>query len=92
MIIPCYNMITDSSFLIKYNVYNRKTFSATIFHLIFLISSASRETSPHRVMNASRHITSSLETSPTSSRTASPLPQDTDGEEEIFIDTVEVRY
>ncbi|XP_077268991.1 uncharacterized protein LOC143900999 isoform X1 [Temnothorax americanus] len=50
---------------------------------------ASRETSPHRVMNASRHITSSLETSPTSSRTASPLPQDTDGEEEEFIDTVE---
>ncbi|KYN33572.1 hypothetical protein ALC56_12284 [Trachymyrmex septentrionalis] len=49
----------------------------------------SRETSPHRVMNASRHITSSLETSPTSSRTASPLPQDTDGEEEEFIDTVE---
>ncbi|XP_032684416.1 acyl-CoA-binding domain-containing protein 4 isoform X1 [Odontomachus brunneus] len=50
---------------------------------------ASRETSPHRVCNASRHITSSLETSPTSSRTASPLPQDTDGEEEEFIDTVE---
>jgi len=50
----------------------------------------SRETSPHRVINASRHITSSLETSPTSSRTASPLPQDTDGEEEEFIDTVEV--
>lgn len=54
-------------------------------------SSASRETSPHRVCNTSRHITSSLETSPTSSRTASPLPQDTDGEEEEFIDTVEVR-
>ncbi|XP_020297533.1 acyl-CoA-binding domain-containing protein 5A [Pseudomyrmex gracilis] len=50
---------------------------------------ASRETSPHRVCNTSRHITSSLETSPTSSRTASPLPQDTDGEEEEFIDTVE---
>lgn len=43
-------------------------------------------------MNTSRHITSSLETSPTSSRTASPLPQDTDGEEEEFIDTVEVRH
>ncbi|XP_072749024.1 acyl-CoA-binding domain-containing protein 5-B [Anoplolepis gracilipes] len=50
---------------------------------------ASRETSPHRVCSTSRHITSSLETSPTSSRTASPLPQDTDGEEEVFIDTVE---
>ncbi|XP_029176243.1 acyl-CoA-binding domain-containing protein 5-B [Nylanderia fulva] len=50
---------------------------------------ASRETSPHRVCSTSRHITSSLETSPTSSRTASPLPQDTDGEEEEFIDTVE---
>ncbi|XP_050445287.1 acyl-CoA-binding domain-containing protein 5 [Cataglyphis hispanica] len=49
----------------------------------------SRETSPHRVCSTSRHITSSLETSPTSSRTASPLPQDTDGEEEEFIDTVE---
>lgn len=50
---------------------------------------ASRETSPHRVCNASRHITSSLETSPASSHSASPLPPDTDGEEEEFIDTVE---
>jgi len=57
---------------------------------MFLDLSVSRETSPHRVCNTSRHITSSLETSPTSSRTASPLPQDTDGEEEEFIDTVEV--
>lgn len=50
---------------------------------------ASRETSPHRVRNTSRHITSSLETSPASSHSASPLPPDTDGEEEEFIDTVE---
>ncbi|KAK2582064.1 hypothetical protein KPH14_002769 [Odynerus spinipes] len=49
----------------------------------------SRETSPHRVCNTSRHITSSLETSPASSHSASPLPPDTDGEEEEFIDTVE---
>ncbi|XP_012251771.1 acyl-CoA-binding domain-containing protein 5 isoform X2 [Athalia rosae] len=49
----------------------------------------SRETSPHRVRGASRHITSSLETSPASSHSASPLPPDTDGEEEVFIDTVE---
>ncbi|XP_015589100.1 acyl-CoA-binding domain-containing protein 4 [Cephus cinctus] len=49
----------------------------------------SRETSPHRVCSASRHITSSLETSPASSHSASPLPPDTDGEEEVFIDTVE---
>lgn len=61
-----------------------------VFKLIFVILLASRETSPHRVCSTSRHITSSLETSPTSSRTASPLPQDTDGEEEEFIDTVEV--
>ncbi|CAL7950980.1 unnamed protein product [Xylocopa violacea] len=47
---------------------------------------ASRETSPHRVCNKSRHIASSLETSPASSHSASP--PDTDGEEE-FIDTVE---
>lgn len=50
---------------------------------------ASRETSPHRIRNATRHITSSLETSPASSHSASPLPPDTDGEEEEFIDTVE---
>ncbi|KAG7209701.1 hypothetical protein KM043_011340 [Ampulex compressa] len=50
---------------------------------------ASRETSPNRVCNTSRHITSSLETSPASSHSASPLPPDTDGEEEEFIDTVE---
>ena len=57
---------------------------------VIIVLSASRETSPHRVCSTSRHITSSLETSPTSSRTTSPLPQDTDGEEEEFIDTVEV--
>ncbi|XP_015434160.1 PREDICTED: acyl-CoA-binding domain-containing protein 5 [Dufourea novaeangliae] len=50
---------------------------------------ASRETSPHRVCNVTRHIASSLETSPASSNSASPLPPDTDGEEEEFIDTVE---
>ncbi|XP_043258402.1 acyl-CoA-binding domain-containing protein 5 [Colletes gigas] len=50
---------------------------------------ASRETSPHRVCNMTRHIASSLETSPASSNSASPLPPDTDGEEEEFIDTVE---
>lgn len=49
----------------------------------------SRETSPNRVRNTSRHITSSLETSPASSHSASPLPPDTDGEEEEFKDTVE---
>ncbi|XP_046613189.1 acyl-CoA-binding domain-containing protein 5 [Neodiprion virginianus] len=49
----------------------------------------SRETSPHRARGTSRHITSSLETSPASSHSASPLPPDTDGEEEVFIDTVE---
>lgn len=49
----------------------------------------SRETSPHRVRNTSRHITSSLETSPASSHSASPLPPDTDGEEDEFKDTVE---
>ncbi|XP_017797808.1 PREDICTED: acyl-CoA-binding domain-containing protein 5 [Habropoda laboriosa] len=47
---------------------------------------ASRETSPHRVCNMTRHIASSLETSPAASHSASP--PDTDGEEE-FIDTVE---
>lgn len=31
-----------------------------------------------------------METSPASSHSASPLPPDTDGEEEEFIDTVEV--
>ncbi|XP_017759324.1 PREDICTED: acyl-CoA-binding domain-containing protein 4 isoform X2 [Eufriesea mexicana] len=46
----------------------------------------SRETSPHRVCNMTRHIASSLETSPATSHSASP--PDTDGEEE-FIDTVE---
>ncbi|XP_051173266.1 acyl-CoA-binding domain-containing protein 5 [Leptopilina boulardi] len=49
----------------------------------------SRETSPNRVRNTSRHITSSLETSPASSHSASPLPPDTDGEEEEFKDTLE---
>ncbi|XP_076240431.1 uncharacterized protein LOC143182974 [Calliopsis andreniformis] len=49
----------------------------------------SRETSPHRVCNMTRHIASSLETSPASSNSTSPLPPDTDGEEEEFIDTVE---
>ncbi|XP_034944730.1 acyl-CoA-binding domain-containing protein 5 isoform X2 [Chelonus insularis] len=49
----------------------------------------SRETSPQRVRNPSRHITSSLETSPASSHSASPLPPDTDGEEEEFKDTLE---
>ncbi|XP_076160905.1 uncharacterized protein LOC143143498 [Ptiloglossa arizonensis] len=49
----------------------------------------SRETSPHRVSNMTRHIASSLETSPASSNSTSPLPPDTDGEEEEFIDTVE---
>ncbi|XP_003708341.1 uncharacterized protein LOC100876599 isoform X2 [Megachile rotundata] len=48
---------------------------------------ASRETSPHRACNMSRHIASSLETSPASSHSVSP--PDTDGEEEEFIDTVE---
>lgn len=52
----------------------------------------SRETSPNRVRNTSRHITSSLETSPASSHSASPLPPDTDGEEEEFKDTLEVRF
>ena len=51
----------------------------------------SRETSPHRSCNMSRHIASSLETSPASSHSVSP--PDTDGEEEEeeeeFIDTVE---
>ncbi|XP_012343032.1 acyl-CoA-binding domain-containing protein 4 isoform X1 [Apis florea] len=47
---------------------------------------ASRETSPHRVCNITRHIASSLETSPATSHGTSP--PDTDGEEE-FIDTVE---
>ncbi|XP_017884569.1 acyl-CoA-binding domain-containing protein 5 [Ceratina calcarata] len=47
---------------------------------------ASRETSPHRACNMTRHIASSLETSPATSHSATPL--DTDGEEE-FIDTVE---
>ncbi|XP_011301720.1 acyl-CoA-binding domain-containing protein 4 [Fopius arisanus] len=50
----------------------------------------SRETSPQRVRNPSRHITSSLETSPASSHSASPLPPDTDGEDEEFKDTVEI--
>lgn len=50
----------------------------------------SRETSPQRVRNPSRHISSSLETSPASSHSASPLPPDTDGEDEEFKDTVEV--
>ncbi|XP_033225229.1 acyl-CoA-binding domain-containing protein 4 [Belonocnema kinseyi] len=48
----------------------------------------SRETSPNRV-RTSRHITSSLETTPASSHSASPLPPDTDGEEDEFKDTVE---
>ncbi|KAK1124387.1 hypothetical protein K0M31_006751 [Melipona bicolor] len=47
---------------------------------------ASRETSPHRICNITRHIASSLETSPATSHSASP--PDTDGEDE-FIDTVE---
>ncbi|GFG37502.1 hypothetical protein Cfor_09564 [Coptotermes formosanus] len=54
----------------------------------------SREASPHRVpatSAANGRITSSLETSPTSSYSASPLPPDPndDEEEEEFIDTVE---
>jgi isopenicillin N synthase-like dioxygenase len=56
--------------------------------------SASREASPHRVSttSANARITSSLETSPASSYSASPLPPDPndDEEEEEFIDTVEV--
>ncbi|XP_043281284.1 uncharacterized protein [Venturia canescens] len=54
----------------------------------------SRETSPHRVKNGSnntsRRITSSLETSPATSHSASPLPPDTDGEDEEFKDTIEI--
>ncbi|XP_067004062.2 acyl-CoA-binding domain-containing protein 5 isoform X2 [Anabrus simplex] len=55
---------------------------------------ASREASPDRlpsVLNGRSHITSSLETSPASSYSASPLPPDgeEDDEEEEFIDTVE---
>lgn len=58
---------------------------------------ASREASPHRLMNSQimaanatiMNITSSLETSPTSSYSASPLPPDTDDEDEDFLDTVE---
>lgn len=55
---------------------------------------ASREASPHRVpvtSAANGRITSSLETSPASSYSASPLPPDPndDEEEEEFIDTVE---
>ncbi|PNF29158.1 hypothetical protein B7P43_G11862 [Cryptotermes secundus] len=55
---------------------------------------ASREASPHRVSTTSAangRITSSLETSPASSYSASPLPPDPndDEEEEEFIDTVE---
>lgn len=58
---------------------------------------ASREASPHRLTRnqkgatSSKHvnITSSLETSPTSSYSASPLPPDTDDEDEAFLDTVE---
>nr|CAD7440667.1 unnamed protein product [Timema bartmani] len=49
----------------------------------------SREASPHRLFPDSKHITSSLETSPASSYSASPLPPDDDEEEEEFIDTVE---
>ncbi|PSN41072.1 hypothetical protein C0J52_10614 [Blattella germanica] len=55
---------------------------------------ASREASPHRVSPTSAangRITSSLETSPASSYSASPLPPDPDDDEEDeeFIDTVE---
>lgn len=58
---------------------------------------ASREASPHRLKHnqksapSSKHlnITSSLETSPTSSYSASPLSPDTDDEDEDFLDTVE---
>jgi len=55
---------------------------------------ASREASPHRVCGTSAangRITSSLETSPASSYSASPLPPDPndDDDEEEFIDTVE---
>lgn len=55
---------------------------------------ASREASPHRVCATSAangRITSSLETSPASSYSASPLPPDPndDDDEEEFIDTVE---
>ncbi|KAK0078217.1 hypothetical protein PV325_002826 [Microctonus aethiopoides] len=49
----------------------------------------SRETSPQRVRNTARHITSSLETSPASSHSASPLPPDTDNDDEEFKDTIE---
>nr|CAD7263894.1 unnamed protein product [Timema shepardi] len=49
----------------------------------------SREASPNRLFPDSKHITSSLETSPASSYSASPLPPDDDEEEEEFIDTVE---
>ena len=57
--------------------------------------SASREASPHRIpqsVTGAGRITSSLETSPASSYSASPLPPDPDDdeEEEEFIDTVEV--
>jgi hypothetical protein len=55
---------------------------------------ASREASPNRASAATApngRITSSLETSPASSYSASPLPPDPDDdEEEEFIDTVEV--
>lgn len=56
---------------------------------------ASREASPHRLMNIqnistnAKLITSSLETSPTSSYSVSPLPPDTDDEDDDFLDTVE---
>ncbi|XP_075218739.1 acyl-CoA-binding domain-containing protein 5-B isoform X1 [Lycorma delicatula] len=51
---------------------------------------ASREASPQRISTktSTKHITSSLETSPASSYSASPLPPDTD-EEEDFLDTFE---
>ncbi|XP_054280340.1 uncharacterized protein LOC128998290 isoform X2 [Macrosteles quadrilineatus] len=46
----------------------------------------SRDTSPLR-LTSNKHITSSLETSPSSSYSASPLPPDTDDEDDHFLDT-----
>ncbi|XP_039299131.1 acyl-CoA-binding domain-containing protein 4 isoform X2 [Nilaparvata lugens] len=52
---------------------------------------ASREASPQRSgTKPTKHITSSLETSPASSYSVSPTLPDTDEEEEYFVDTYEL--
>jgi hypothetical protein len=85
--------VSGDKFVLKHHIY--PTLSQYITTELGNCFPASREASPNRasvISAVNGRITSSLETSPASSYSASPLPPDPDDdeEEEEFIDTVEV--